>query len=476
MIKESVGVTSFLGVDASIAKVKEAIKLSVTQLEKLKSTNDSCYDNIITAHLLVLNDPVLMDEITAVIIDEKSNPITAVEVVFDKYIGLMKDATSEYLKQRYVDFLDVKRRVILNLNQQITSFKNLSECILIVDELLPSSLAEITPNVKGIIARRGGYTSHSAIICRNREIPYVIAEIPVNYRGNIVIANELVILNPSKKEIDEYKAQSLIEDKYPKDLKEVKVWANISNNDDIKYIEPEFSGIGLYRTEFLYQTLDFAMSVNKQIQTYTKALSQMNGRSITFRTFDFGDDKKCVFMPEARKGISTYYIYKKLFLIQIEALVKVAKKFPNQVRIMFPMIERVEEYNALKNEVLIMAKKYKVKTIPVGMMLETQQALINLNTFKDVDFISVGTNDLTWELFNLDRNQAVLYDSVYEDLLRIIRDVCEFSFKNNIDLCVCGELISQENFAHQAIKNGLKNVSISPNLIKHIYKAINEGE
>ena len=87
-----------------------------------------------------------------------------------------------------------------------------------------------------------------------------------------------------------------------------------------------------------------------------------------------------------------------------------------------------------------------------------------------------GTNDLTWELFNLDRNQAVLYDSVYEDLLRIIRDVCDFSFKNNIDLCVCGELISQENFARKAIKNGLQNVSISPNLIKHIYKAINEGE
>ena len=108
-------------------------------------------------------------------------------------------------------------------------------------------------------------------------------------------------------------------------------------------------------------------------------------------------------------------------------------------------------------------------------MLETQQALINLKSFKNVDFISIGTNDLTWELFNLDRNQAILYDSIYEDLLKIIEDVCKFSENNDIDLCVCGELISQENFARKAIRSGLKNISISPNLIKHIYKALNEG-
>lgn len=423
-----------------------------------------------------MTDSVLMDELIQVIETEKITPIKAVEIVFDKYINLMKDASSEYLKQRYVDFLDVKRRVLLNLNKEITSFKNLSECILIIDELLPSSLAEITPNVKGIIARRGGYTSHSAIICRNREIPYVVAEIPNNYHGNIIINNNEVILNPTKKEIDYYRNLNLNEDKIIKDLKDLKLWANVSNNDDIKYISDEFWGIGLYRTEFLYQTLEFAMNLNKQVQTYSKALKAMNGRTITFRTFDFGDDKKCVFMPGARKGISTYYIYKKLFLIQIEALVKVAKKYPNQVRIMFPMIERIEEYNALKEEVQTIAEKYRVKDLPIGMMLETQQALINLKSFKNVDFISIGTNDLTWELFNLDRNQAILYDSIYTDLLKIIEDVCKFAETNDIDLCVCGELISQENFARKAIKSGLKNISISPNLIKHIYKALNEGD
>ena len=417
-----------------------------------------------------------MEELISVIKTEQKNPKNAVEMVFDKYINLMKGASSEYLKQRYIDFLDVKKRVISNLNHENISFKNLSACILLVDELLPSMLAEIGKNVKGVIAKRGGYTSHSAILCRNSGIPYVIAEIADNYRGEAIINGKELILNPSKEEIENALLTHQKAETVQKDLGDVKVWANVSNNKDVKAITEEFSGIGLYRTEFLFESSDFAMNVNKQVAVYTQALKEMKGKRVTFRTFDFGDDKKCVFMPLAKKGISTYYVYPKLFATQIEALVKTAKKFPNQVRIMFPMIETIEEYKALKEKVLEVAEKYKVKNIKIGMMLETQRALINLETFKEVEFISIGTNDLTFELFNLDRNTAILYDSVYEELIKIVEKVNSFCQMNNIDLCICGELITMERFAQEAFRKGLKNVSISPNMIKNIYQAINEGE
>ena len=411
------------------------------------------------------------------IVNEHINAVDAFTSVIDKYINLMKNTNDSYLKERYLDFLDIKTRVLQNFNKVTVSLSNLEECILLIEELYPSLLLNISKNVKGIIARRGGFTSHSAILCRSMGIPFVVCEVPDNFTGDIIIDNDTIYLNPSEEVIEKYLELKNIDVKpTSKDLKDIRVYANVMNNEDIKHISDDFSGVGLYRTEFLLMNPEYAFDYKKQAAVYETALQEIKGRSITFRTFDLGGDKQVDYLPTLKKGIVNYYTYPKLFENQIKALLCVANKYPNQVRIMFPMIETIKQYQELKKYVVKLAEEEGIQVPPIGMMLETQCALINLNEFKNVDFISVGTNDLTSELFNVSRDNLVLYDNLYDNLLKELEKIIKFCDSNGISLSVCGELVSKKEFAKRCFSIGLKNVSISPYFIKNIYKALIEGE
>ena len=424
----------------------------------------------------MLEDNTLKTEAINFIINEHINAIEAFTKTIDKYINIMKNANDQYLQERYLDFLDIKTRVLQNLNKVSISLTNLEECILIIEELFPSLLLNISKNVKGIIAKRAGFTSHSAILCRSMGIPFVVCDIPLDFNGDIIIDNDIVYLNPDSKVIDEYIKHKELNENINKDLKDVKVYANVVNNDEIDSILEEFSGIGLYRTEFIIMNPDYAFDYMKQARIYEEALKKINGRIITFRTFDFGGDKQVDYLPTLDKGIINYYRYPKLFENQIKALLYVSNKFPEQVRIMFPMIENFKQYQELKKYVVKLAREEGQKVPPIGMMLETQCALINLEEFKNVDFISVGTNDLTSELFNISRDNLILFDKLYDNLLNVLERIINFCNKNSIGLSICGELISKKEFARKCFSIGLKNVSISPHYINNIYKALNEGE
>ena len=408
--------------------------------------------------------------------NEHINAIDAFTKTIDKYINIMKNATDQYLQERYLDFLDIKTRVLQNLNKVSISLTNLEECILIIEELYPSLLLNISKNVKGIIAKRAGFTSHSAILCRSMGIPFVVCDIPMDFNGDIIIDNDVVYLNPDKDIISNYNKHKKIEENIKKDLKGINVYANVVNNVDIDGVSDEFSGIGLYRTEFIIMNFEYAFDYMKQAKIYEEALLKMNGRVITFRTFDLGGDKQVEYLPVLNKGIINYYTYPKLFENQIKALLYVANKYPDQVKIMFPMIENFKQYQELKKQIVKLAREEGWKVPSIGMMLETQGALINLEEFKNVDFISVGTNDLTSELFNVSRDNLVLFDKLYDNLLCVLEKVINFCNKNNIGLSVCGELVSKKEFAKKCFAIGLKNLSITPHYINNIYKALNEGE
>ena len=467
--------TSFIGVEESINQYDKAINLSLRQLKSIKAKKPE--DNaFLDAHILLLEDNMLRNEVVGLIVKDHINAASAFTKVIDKYINMMKDATDKYLQERYLDFLDIRLRVLQNLNKVSVSLANLEECILILEELYPSLLVNISKNVKGIIALRGGFTSHSAILCRSRGIPFVVANISENFTGNIIIDNDKVYLNPSIQMIDDYQNRNLEEETINKNLGEIKVYANIVNNVDIKNIGEEFSGIGLYRTEFVLMNKEYAFDYQKQAKIYEEALELVNGRTITFRTFDLGGDKQVDYLPPLKKGIINYYSFPKLFENQIKALLLASKKYPNQVKIMFPMIENFKQYQELKKYVIKMAREQGQKVPPIGMMLETQSAFINLDDFKNVDFFSVGTNDLSSELFNVSRDEVILFEHLYDALLASLYKIIKFCSINDIPLSVCGELISKTEFAKRAIALGLKNISISPYFIKNIYKAINEGE
>ena len=425
---------------------------------------------------MLLEDNALKVEVIDLIIKEQINASDAFIKVIDKYINIMKGSTDSYLKERYLDFLDIKNRVLQNLNKISVSLVNLEECILVIEELYPSLLLNISKNVRGIIAKRAGFTSHSAILCRAMGIPFVVCDIPSDFNGDILIDNDVVYLNPSMKVIEEYELHKNIEEHIVKDLKHVKVYANVMNNEDIKNIADEFSGVGLYRTEFLLMNSEYAFDYLKQAKVYEEAINKLNGKPITFRTFDLGGDKQVDYLPTLNKGIINYYTYPKLFENQIKALLIVADKYPGCVKIMFPMIESFKQYQELKKIVVKLAREEGLKVPAIGMMLETQCALINLEDFKTVDFISVGTNDLTSELFNIFRDNLVLFDNLYDQLLNELGKIIHFCKKNNISLSVCGELVSKKEFAKKCFKIGLENVSISPYFINNIYKAIQEGE
>lgn len=399
--------------------------------------------------------------------------LDAFECVMDKYIKIMQSSSDVYLKERYLDFLDIKTRVLQNLNNQTVSLSNLEECILLVEELFPSLLLNISKNVKGIIAKKGGFTSHSAIMCRDMSIPYVIADFPDDYQGKIIIDGETIYLNPSPQLIKKYENYEINEEVFDRNLGDIKLWANIINNDDISRIPDDFVGIGLYRTEFILANPEFAFDIEKQTQIYEDALTKINDRIITFRIFDIGDDKKVDYLPIFTKGVKNYYAFSKLFENQIISILKASKNHPGKVRIMFPMIESFNQYQDLKKVVVKLAKELHIKIPPIGMMLETQGALIKLKEFKNVDFISVGTNDLCSELFNISRDEVILFDDLYEDLLKILDTIIQFCDDNKIPVSVCGELISKTEFAKKAIGLGLKNISISSVFAKNIYKAVN---
>lgn len=447
--------------------------MSVSQLKELKKDMQIPHD-FVEAHILLLTDQVLHNEVEENIKDNHLSALDAFVMVIDRYIKIMQSSTDSYLKERYLDFLDIKSRVVQNLNKQVISLTNLEECILLVDELFPSTLLKMSKNVKGIIAKKGGYTSHSAILCRNLGIPYVVFDYPEKIRGKILIDNEKIYINPSLKCVSSYKNKKQFNEKIEKNLKDIKVWANVHNNQEIARITEEFSGIGLYRTEFILMDPDCAFDIEKQTEIYSEALRMIKNRPIIFRTFDIGDDKKVDYLPILEKGVKNYYIYPRLFENQITAILKASKMYPNQARIMFPMIESVNQFQELKKYVVKKARELKVKVPPIGMMLETQGALINLSTFNNVDFMSIGTNDLCFEVFNISREEVMLYENVYKDLLEIFGKVIDFCKVKDIPLCVCGELINQTEFAKKSFNLGLKNVSINHTSINNIYKALNE--
>ena len=386
--------SSFNGVIDAVNQLDKAITLSLKQLKSIKKENNSDY-SFLDAHILLLEDPMLRSEIVSMIEKENLDAITAFSIVIDKYINMMKDSSDSYLQERYLDFLDIKLRVLQNLNKISISLSNLEDCILIIEELYPSLLVNISKNVKGIIALKGGFTSHSAILCRARGIPFVVANISDDFMGEVIIENYNIYLNPTNEVISLFENKKKKEEVINKDLKDISVYANIINNEEVKYIPSDFKGIGLYRTEFILMNEEYAFDYLKQASLYMEALEMLNGKTITFRTFDFGGDKQVEYLPHLKKGVGNYYIYHKLFENQIKALLLASKKYPNQVKIMFPMIETLKQYQELKKSVIKLAKEEGIKVPSVGMMLETQSAFINLVDFKNVDFISVGTNDLT---------------------------------------------------------------------------------
>ncbi|MDE6660719.1 MAG: hypothetical protein K2J93_02705 [Anaeroplasmataceae bacterium] len=456
-------------------KLEIAIKNSIKELENLKKISKE-NEEYISMQILLLSDPLLLTK-TNQEINLGHSASESVEIVLNEIMKPLLDATSSYLKERALDLSDIKERILRNLIGK-KSLDIKTDFILVAEELHPSFLIQHKNQLLGVITHKGGYSSHGAILCRQFNIPYMIANIAAIEGETIILdtRKQQIITSPKDQEIKHYQE---ITQKLSMEVFEAiehspyQFLANISDNSELERVQSYgFDGIGLYRTEMIFMNSDRPYTLEEQYEIYSVAVQAMKNKSICFRTFDVGDDKQLSYITASKKGIDNYIHNPLVFKTQIEAIIKA--NLYNIVKIMFPMIYSADEFDFLKKWVLQIQKEMKDSSfIEFGIMLETEEALNSIESFKDVDFISIGTNDLVYSIYHIHRDDQNTELEYLKDLISKLKRVVTFCKKNKITLSICGELAAISPALKEFIRMGITSFSVATPAIKilnHIYK------
>lgn len=496
--------------EAEITRFHEAVNASKQELESIRARAeiDLGPENaaIFDAHLLVLSDPDLLGTVEGKINDEAVNAEVALQETADLFITMFEQLDNEYMRERVADIRDVTKRVIARLlNVEIPNLGFINEeVIIIAEDLAPSDTAQLNRAfAKGFTTNMGGRTSHSAIMARSLEIPAVVGTkdaTTVIKQGDVVIVDGdegEIIINPSSDLIETYKAKRSEQQTEKKGLlllknKEtitldgihVEVAANIGTPKDVvSVLENGAEGIGLYRTEFLYMERDVLPTEEEQFQAYKQVLEQMVEKPVVVRTLDIGGDKQLPYLnlPEEMnpflglRAIRLCLEEQTIFKTQLRALLR-ASTFGN-LKIMFPMIATLEEFREAK-QLLEEEKKILQQEgiaisdhIEVGIMVEIPSTAILADQFaQEVDFFSVGTNDLIQYTMAVDRmNESVahLYQPYHPAILRLVKMVIDAAHANNKWAGMCGEMAGDSVAIPLLIGLGLDEFSMSaPSMLK----------
>ncbi len=458
---------NYLNDESEEIAFKNALTKSLAQIDKMMAENSDLGDYLIALKLMI-SDKTLTNGVKALIHDGYT-AYDAVEKIMNEHIDELKLSTSSYLKERVADLRDIKERILNNLGNNSIAELNKSY-IVAVDQVNPTDLIFHKKNILALIAKSGGYTSHASILARSWGIPYILSDADFNENDHIAIDTfkKKIIINPTQNQIYSYKLEIAKREGFEK--KAVKhdgfdFLANVGSNIDLdNVINYGFDGIGLYRTEMIFMNSDKPLSFDEQYRIYHNASLKMNGKPITFRLFDIGDDKKLSYVKTHKKGVDNYVKNQELFIDQIKALCKANE---GNIKIMFPMIETPSEFNFLREWVINICKEFNYEVPKLGMMLETKEALNHLSEFKNVEFISVGTNDLTHDIYHVSRDNALdLFSNYINDLTEKLKYVVKYCKDNKIYLSVCGELASIPDAAIKFYEIGIKNLSVSSSMIR----------
>lgn len=468
----------FVSKNIEIVKLNHSIQRTSNELIDMKHKNPDLADYLETERLIAV-DPILKKGVIDRIEQEGLSAEAAVTKVMDVYIRNILNSKSNYLRERANDISDVSDRLIRNMSQR-NDISDDDKYILVTDILYPSLLIQRRKSLVGVIAKRGGYTSHSAILCRSFEIPYVIADIECESEDTIIIDTRFneIDVNPSKMEEDEFNGENSKRIFTSKTAisheKPFEFLANVSNSFEvIKANEYNFDGIGLYRTEMLFMNTDLPYTFLEQYSIYNEAVKMMKGKPITFRTFDVGDDKIIKYLHSDKKGINNYIMNPEIFEAQVSAIMK-ANNNNNTIRIMFPMIYSNSEFEYLRDWVIKIARRNEYSVPYIGMMLETKEALEHITDFVKTDFISIGTNDLTMELYGIKRDDFSDISKYIDNLIEALKPVVEFANKTGKPLSVCGEIASIKEVALKFYEIGIRKLSVSPPLITNLNMSYSE--
>ena len=483
--------------DALAASIKDVELIKETALKNLGEEEAQVFD----AHLMVLSDPELIGQVKDSITSNKVNAESALKEVTDMFISIfagMED--NPYMQERAADIRDVSKRVLAHLlGVKIPSPATIKdEVIIVAADLTPSDTAQLNRQyVKAFVTDIGGRTSHSAIMARSLEIPAIVGTKEVTSiakDGDIIIVDGLsgdVFLNPSEEVIAEYRAKAeafaaqqaewekLKDSKtYTKDGHQVELAANIGTPKDLEgVVNNGAEGVGLYRTEFLYMDSHEMPTEEDQFEAYKAVLEGMNGKPVVVRTMDIGGDKELPYLPLPHE-MNPFLGYRAIrislnepamFRTQLRALLRASVY--GKLRIMFPMIATLNDFRGAK--ALLEEEKAKLiaegvavsDDIQVGIMIEIPAAAVLAHQFaKEVDFFSIGTNDLIQYTMAADRmNERVsyLYQPYNPSILTLIKHVINSAHKEGKWAGMCGEMAGDQTAVPLLVGLGLDEFSMS---------------
>lgn len=502
---------------AEIERLQNAIEKFVADTnamaEKMDITVGKKDADILRGHIQMLQDPMIEEQISALIISEKITAEMAVEQVLEQTAEMFSQIPDELLQQRATDFRDIKTRMLKILLgiEDVDISQVPAGTVIVARDLTPSMTAGINPeNIEGILTEVGGRTSHSAILARAMEVPAVLSIeniCSIAKNGDKVVLDGTsgeAILNPDdetvekfKKMYSDYQNEKALLKEYAgkpsqtKDGVKVELVCNIGKPADAnKAVECDGEGIGLFRTEFLFMDRDSMPTEEEQFEAYKEVAEKMKGKPVIIRTLDIGGDKDVPYLglehednPFLGFRAIRYCLQRKdIYDIQLKALLR-ASAF-GKIKIMVPLVTGVDELRQVKAMIKdIMAELDKEgvaynKNIEVGVMMETPAACMMADALaKEAAFFSIGTNDLTGYTMAVDRGNAkvaYLYSTYNPAVLRAIKRIIECGKKEGIMVGMCGEAAADSKLIPLLLAFGLDEFSVSATSVLKTRKAISD--
>ena len=502
--------------DMEIRRYESAKKIAIVQLQSLyeKALQEVGEANamIFQIHQMMLEDLDYCESIISIIKNQNVNAEYAVGTTSDNFSEMFSSMDDSYMKERAADVKDVSKRLLKILSDSLENVVSFNEpSIIAADDLAPSETVQLDKNkVLGFVTMRGSSSSHTAILARTMNIPAIIglgSQLKDEFDGCEAIidgyAGDLYV-NPDHRTIQKMKEKQKSKEKQAALLMELKgkdnitvdgrqvdIFANIGNSSDIgAVLQNDAGGIGLFRSEFLYLENNDYPTEDQQFAVYKDVAEKMSGKKVVIRTLDIGADKQVDYfnMPHEENPAMGYRAIRicldrmHVFKTQLRALYR-ASAF-GKIAIMFPMIISVDEVIKIKNIVetvkqeLISEEIQFSDNVELGIMIETPAAaIISDDLAKEVDFFSIGTNDLSQYTLAIDRQNDKLtniFDSHHKAILRLIKFIADNAHKNGIWVGICGELGADESLTETFLSMGIDELSVSPPYVLGIRKKVRE--